>query len=221
MATPTPQPQDLTTLANVKAAMSPDLPTPSTSDAIIQQYITRCSDAIATYCSRNFYAQEFTENRNGYGTTAMRLKRIPAFQMVSVTVDAYVVPQSTGPLLGGWWLDDDGHFIYIRGGNNFNTAALFNYGIGNVQFVYWSGYLTPGLLAQDPVPTFPTTPPSLPNDIEDATVEFVMLRMRQRTRIGDTGTSVGQERLNFYIKAMTPKTQMTLDNYKDNSYPLS
>jgi hypothetical protein len=221
MASPTPQPQDLTIVADVKAAMSPNIPTPSTSDDIIQQYITRCSDAIATYCSRTFQAQEYTENRNGYGTYAMRLKRIPAFQVNSVTVDNYVVPQSTNALTGGWWLDDDGKFIYIRGGLNFTAASAFCWGVGNIQFSYWAGYETPGQLQQDPVPTFPVSPLALPTDLQDACIEYVMLRMRQRTRIGDTGTSVGQERLNFYIKAMTPKTQMTLDNYKDNSYPLS
>ncbi len=219
MAAATPQPQDLTNLANVKAAMDPNIPTPSSSDAIIQQYITRASDAIAGYCSRVFQAQTYIENRNGYGTVAMRLKHTPAFKLTSVTVDGSVVPQSTGPLTGGWFLDDDGRFVYIRGGTPSLAPSLFSRGLGNVQFVYNAGWLTPGQIAGTP-PVFSPAPANQPTDLEEAAVEMTILMMRQRTRIGDTGTSIGTERLNFYLKAATAFTKETIDRHSDNAYPL-
>ena len=222
MADVTSQPQDLTTLAAVKEALNPNLPSPATDDDILQRNITRCSDSMANYCSRTFQAQEYTENRNGYGTVAMRLKRTPAWKLVSVTISGWSVPQSTGQLVGGWFLDDDGNFVYIRGGCNYGlNSGIYTYGIQNVQFVYWAGYLTPGQLLQSPAPTFPQDPPSMPNDLERACIEYVILAYRQATRIGDTAVGLGPERISYYMKSMTPETIQTLNRYADPAYPLS
>jgi len=224
MAAPAPQPQDLTNLANVKAAIDPNVATPSTSDAILQQYITRCSDSIATFCSRTFYARQYVENRNGQGTMAMRLKRTPAWLLSSVAINTYAIPISATANTGGWFLDDDGKFVYLRGGSGWPMMApgFFPRGYGNVAFIYSAGYLTPGQLALTPVPTFPAPgPPAFPTDLEEATIEMTILMMRQRTRIGDTGVSIGTERLNFYLKSATAFAQETIEQYCDVSFPLS
>lgn len=67
---------------------------------------------------------------------------------------------------------------------------------------------------------FPFQPPVagatlLPESIEMAAIELVGLQYRQRDRIGDTGTGIGPERVNYFMGAMTKTTQESLKPFRN------
>jgi len=148
-------PQDLTTLADVKAWLAI---TASSDDAVIQETITAASlywlwrtgrdslNTIATY----------TERYDGAGRSRQFLRNSPVTAVTSVTIDGVVIPQSTDFVTPGWVLDQSGKSVALIGswgggvryagsygftGTNYRTGGfIFREGIQNVLVVYSAGY---------------------------------------------------------------------------------
>lgn len=205
---------DLTTVANVKAYLSPS--TGSTDDALIQRLVTEVSAACARYCSVTFQAAQYIENRNGTGQRVLRVRQatkvMPMYNLSAVTIDTYSVPLSPSPLSGGYTNDEI--FIYLRGQLSFVlTPLFFTRGYQNVQITYWSGFKTAGQVSLGT--TFPAgvNPPTQPFDLEQVAVEMCVAAIRRRSRIGDTGTSVGGVHASYMMAEMPDSAKSALQRY--------
>lgn len=177
---------DLTTLANAKAWLNE---TSTANDQLISRLVSAASDYIQTWLNRTFAISSYTETRNGTDGDGMAVKNYPVTQVTSITVDGVSIPQSTSTGMSGWTLNDTGTMIYLRG-------YRFTRGRSNVVLNYSAGFA------------------ATPNEIEQACIELVGLRMKDRDRIGVVSKGLAGESITFSQKDFSDAIQTTLTNYK-------
>lgn len=178
---------DLTSLPNVKGWMSPPL-TNATDDAVLTRLITAASQYIQTWLNRTIASTVYVENYNGTGGFRLVLPNYPVTAVASVTVNAVPVPAAApGSATSGFLFDGFG--LYLRG-------YRFTEGFQNIAVTYTAG--------------FPSTPPEL----EQACIELVALRYKERDRVGQNSKSIGGEIVSFNTKDFTGPIQTILDSYK-------
>jgi hypothetical protein len=177
---------DLTTLANAKQWINEST---STNDAIITRLISAASDYIQTWLNRTFAITAYTESRNGYGTDGIAVKNYPITSVTSVTVDGITIPACVGQTDNGYVVDEPGTMIYLRG-------YRFTRGRMNVKLVYSAGFA------------------AVPNEIEQACIELVGRRMKERERIGVVSKGMAGESITFSQKDFSDAIQTALTNYK-------
>lgn len=175
---------DLTTLANVKAWMG--LKT-ADDDALLSRLITAASAYIETWTNRTFAQQTYDEVRDGTGCARMMFADFPVTAVSSVVVDGRAIPLAVAAGDQGYRFDTTG--IVLAG-------YVFTRGVGNVQFSYTAGYTT--------------TPP----DIEQACIELVSLRYKERDRIGHQSKSLAGETVSFMIRDFPDSVRTILGNYR-------
>jgi hypothetical protein len=131
-----PDPRDLTTVANLAAWLNLSAP-----PADLQRLVTGVSLWIQNKLNRFIASQSYTETRDGHGGTRMVLGDYPVTAVASVVVDGLTIPPSPGPGQAGWVLANDG--VTLRG-YTFTTQD-----VANVVITYTAGYATtPGDLEQ-------------------------------------------------------------------------
>jgi hypothetical protein len=74
------------------------------------------------------------------------------------------------------------------------------------------------LATAEAVGPFPGAP-LLPEGIAVACMQQVALTFKQRTRVGDSGTGEGPQRVTYMNQALHPTTQAMLDPYRDWAFP--
>lgn len=62
---------------------------------------------------------------------------------------------------------------------------------------------------------FPSNAGLVPDDIVEACMQQSALLFKNRTRVGDTGTGVGPDRVNYFLKDAHPSTIMMLNPHKE------
>src|ERR1700722_8571853 len=97
---------DLTTLANVKAYLSPPLAT-TADDALLSRLITAASQFIQSWLNRTIASAAYTDTRNGTGGTRLFLRNRPVTAVASLTVDGVAIAPSSPPPTGDGYLFDD------------------------------------------------------------------------------------------------------------------
>jgi hypothetical protein len=177
---------DLTTLANAKQWLNVQT---ASDDALITRLISAASDYIQTWLNRVFAIAAYTEGRNGYDTDGMAVKNYPITTVTSVLVDGISIPAATGATDSGYVVNEPRTMIYLRG-------YRFTRGRMNVTLNYSAGFAL------------------VPNEIEQACIELVGLRYKDRERIGITGKSMAGESITFSQKDFSDAIQTTLTNYK-------
>jgi Phage gp6-like head-tail connector protein len=177
---------DLTTLASAKLWLSESS---SSNDQLITQLIGAASDYIQTWLNRTFAVATYTEVRDGTGGYGLATKAHPITAVLSVTVNGVAIPQATNAQMSGWLVNDPGTMIYLRG-------YQFSRGRGNVTFSYTSGFAV------------------VPKEIEQACIELVGLRYRERDRIGVVSKGLAGESISFSQKDFSDAIETTLTNYK-------
>lgn len=177
---------DLTTLANAKQWLGE---TTATNDALIARLISAASDYIQTWLNRTLASASYTEIRNGYDTDGIAVKNYPITAVTSVTVDGNAIPAASGQTDSGYVINEPGTMIYLRG-------YSFTRGRSNVKLVYTAGFA------------------STPNEIEQACIELVGLRMKERDRIGVISKGMAGETITYSQKDFSDAIQTTLSNYK-------
>ena len=183
---------DLTTLANVKAYLSPPLAT-TADDALLSRLITASSQFIQTWLNRTIASTSYTDTRNGTGGTRLFLRNRPVTAVSSVTVDGVSIQASSAVPNGSGYLFDDSS-VYLIG-------YSFTKGAQNVVIQYTAGYAA--------------TPP----EIEQACIAFVVLRYKERDRIGQVSKNLAGEVVSFQQKDMPLDVATLLDQYR-NVVPL-
>src|SRR5579875_58763 len=179
---------DLTTLANVKAYLSPPLTT-TAADALLSRLITAASRFIESWLNRTIASAAYTDTRNGTGGTRLFLRNRPVTAVSSLTIDGVSIPPSDPPPTGAGYLFDDA-CVYLVGG------ATFAKGAQNIVVSYTAGYAA--------------TPP----EIEQACIALVALRYKERDRIGQASKNLGGEVVSFQQKDMPADVQTLLDQYR-------
>lgn len=175
---------DLTTLANVKSWLGL---TSSTDDALLSRLITAASAYIEQWTNRHFLSQQFSEVRDGTGGQVLMFADYPVTAVTSVSVNGQSI--SPSPSFG-------------QSGYSFTATALrltgrwFDQGLGNVQLTYTAGYA------------------SVPPEIEQACIELVALRYKERDRIGHQSKSLAGETVTFMIKDFPDSVRTILGNWR-------
>ena len=178
---------DLTTLANVKAYLSPPLVT-TADDALLSRLVTAASQFIQSWLNRSIASASYSETRNGAGGTRLFLRNRPVTAISSLTIDGVAIaPSAPAPTGDGYLFDESS--LYLIG-------HCFTRGAQNVSVHYTAG--------------FAATPP----EIEQACIALVALRYKERDRIGQGSKNVGGETVSFQQKDMPADVATILDQYR-------
>lgn len=178
---------DLTTLDNVKAWFSPPLST-TADDTNLTRLITAASQFIQTWLNRTIAQTTYTETRNGDDGTQLFLRNRPVTAVSSVTVNGQSIAASNPPPLADGFLFDDTS-VYLVG-------KSFVRGRQNVTVQYTAG--------------FAATPP----EIEQACIELVVTRHKERDRVGQVSKNLSGEVVAFSQKDMPADVQTLLNQYR-------
>lgn len=192
---------DLTSLANVKQWLNIDK---TIDDALLQRLLSAASGFAQTWINRQFASQAYTEMRDGSGMGAgrylMLFANTPVTAVQSLIVDTFAIPASpdNGQLQPGYgfdgtsiWLTGAGGSLGFRG-----SGYAFTRGRRNVVLAYTAGYS------------------STPLEIEQAVIELVGLRYREKERIGQVSKSIAGEVVTFSQKDMSDDIKTLFEAYK-------
>ncbi len=182
---------DLTTLANAKQWIGI---TGSTDDAMLTRLVSASSDYITMWLGRDITLQTYNSYRDGIPGNIMVLRNYPVVSVSTVTIDGNVVPAAVYPSVGaspspGFIFDN--YSIMLVGG-----VYAFTRGFQNVYFSYQAGYST------------------IPTEIEQAALELVALRYKERDRIGMVSKAIGGETTTYSQKDISDSIETTLANYR-------
>lgn len=177
---------DLTTLDNVKAWLNL---TATADDDMLTRMITALSSYIQSWLNRQLASQSYTEVRDGAGKGTLTLANYPVTAVASLTVNGVAVPYATNSQ-GNGYLFDQYRIIMVGGGYTLTE------GVQNIVVTYTAGYA------------------AIPPEIEQACIELIATRYRERDRIGQTSKSIAGETVAFSIRDFPPSVQTILNNYK-------
>ncbi len=169
----------LTTIDAVRAQLGLD-PEDTSQDAILARMINGASDAIRTYCDRDFARAQRTDRLEGPKGPVLLLPLYPILRVESVTADGTLVPFEE-------------YDVDAQSGRLIRRCGSWPGGPGlTVEVVYEAGYITPeqarkGMGERD-----------LPYDLEEACIATVMSWYSRRSMPPDVqGFWVEQIRVNF------------------------
>ncbi|KVN94981.1 hypothetical protein WJ69_07195 [Burkholderia ubonensis] len=181
---------DLTTLDNVKRWLKI---TTTSDDALLSSLITAASQYMETYCDREFVPQQFTEIRDGKGTTGMSFAHYPVTAISKVMIGSLVIPPAPQP-------GDPGYpgVGYVFSATRIKLQGYYFWaGVANVELIYTAGYV------------------AMPADLVQCCNELVGLRYRQRDHVGLMGaTSVDGQHIGYDNAALSPAQAVILGQYK-------
>lgn len=186
---------DMTTLADVKAWLN--IPTIVTQDdALLSSYITRASDFLQQWLSRDIVTTLYTaDTYNGNGNGSISVKNWPIQSIASIVIyGADMVTTTTYTKAGTDFLFDD-QAIYLTNGNKFTK------GVKNVYITYTAGYAT------------------VPFILQQATIEFVAHKYKERDRIGLASKGLAGETTAFITADMPATVRTALTQFR-NVVPL-
>lgn len=175
----------LTTLTNVKTWLG--LLQNNDSDALLTRLIAAASAFIESWCGRSFAVQNYSELRSGTGNDMLMFGAWPVTAVASVTVDGRPIPAASDFHSPGYRFDDNA--VVLQG-------YLFTRGRRNVALAYTAGYA------------------AIPAEIEQACIDLVALRFKERDRIGHQSKSLAGETVTFFIGELSPSARAALAQYK-------
>lgn len=180
---------DLTTLANVKAYLKTgDNDLSSDDDALLSRLISSASQFIESWLSRTIPSADYIETRPCLGNSKFVFGNYPVTAVASVTVDLTAIPPAPSVIAGGY---------------------LFTPSMLTIQ-----GYLVPrgSLLTVQYTAGYSAIPP----DIEQACIELVVYRYKERDRMGVTTTNMnGVQTASYRVSDMLPETKTLLMQYRN------
>lgn len=202
----------LTTLATVldELGLASDS---GAQDARLERYINAASDFVASYCDRTFHRTDsIAESGRGYGQTLLRLSRRPVVSIASVAINGTATTDYT--------LEDAARgLLYRSTGWPWQPARMPSLSFSvvpgteapDVVVTYNGGFVTPAQVAAG---TFATR--TLPYDLEDAVVQLVMTRWRNRGRdMRVVAESYGEGGFTFGGSAIPIEILGILDGYAE------
>ena len=177
---------DLTTLVNVKSWFAPPLVAAS-DDALLQRLISAASGFILSWLDRDLALQSYAEVRDGSGGSRLSFAHTPAIAVQSLAIDGIAIPAAPDATSPGYVFSATQ--LYLRG-------HRFRRGVQNVMIAYTAGYA------------------ATPLEVEQACIELVALRYRERERIGHVSKSLAGETVSFSQKDMSDDIRTLLSLYR-------
>ena len=175
---------DLTTLANAKQRLNL---TVDSSDGLLARLITADSFFIETYLSRRLGSQTYAEIRDGTGGHVMNFRDYPVTAVAGVTVNGVAIPPAPDTVTPGYRFTRTQ--IILQG-------HRFTLGYGNVSLIYTAGYETP------------------PEDLEQACIELVAFRFKERGHIGEQTASFQGQTTSFTVADLPVSVKTILDRHR-------
>lgn len=172
--------------------------TGSNQDALIASMIDPCLKAIGNFCNRNFASRTITELRDGNNASRMMLANYPITQITSVIIDDIILSASD-------YIAPLGSRTLVLKDRKFTRGML------NVQITLLAGYGdASGVAGVDINPW--------PSDLVLAQHLYMLIRIRERERIGAASKSLAGESISYDDGSGSvpgiPKAAVTiLDNY--------
>lgn len=157
--------------------------TTTNTDAALTALITSVSATIENFCNRTFAQADYTDTYNGTGKSALYLREGPITAVSSVTVDGLAIPAAASSTSYGYVFDDS--MLYIRAGG---TCERFNKGVQNVTVTYTAGYA------------------AIPQDVNQACVEWVAFKFAKRARIDEKSQTLGTQQTQSYDLSDMPQS---------------
>lgn len=165
--------------------------TTSTDDALLTRLIGSASDYIEAWLNRNLSLQAYTSYRDGIDSTRMMFRNYPVVSVSTVSVDGVVIQPSVNGRPGYVFNDTSVSLIGYR----------FTKGYSNVYFAYSAGFAV------------------IPSEIEQACIELVGLRYKDRDRIGINSKTLAGETITFTSKDFSDAVETTLKQYRRVALP--
>lgn len=175
---------DLTTLQAAKEWLAQGSQT--ASDSIISRLISAVSEAVQKRIGYQIEQQQVTETRNGNGKLIMPFRAAHVTAVSSLTIDGNVIPARTTPTGSGYVFDED--YILLAG-------YCFTRGVGNVVWTCTAGY------------------DATPADLEQAVLEIIGLKFKERSRIGLASETLAQQTVSYW-RDISPAQMAVIDNYR-------
>lgn len=174
----------LTTLDSVKAWLGVSS---ATDDALLARLVSASSAYVETWLNRSILSATYSDTRDGHGRTRMMLPQAPVTAISSVTVDGVAVPAATTATMSGYVFTETS--VGLRG-------YTFTSGMNNVVIQYTAGF--------DVVPT----------DVEQAVIELIGRRYKERDRIGLVSKGLAGETITYTQKDMSDGIKTLLQSYR-------
>ena len=175
---------DLVKLEEVKQWMGN---TSSNLDSVLAMLINSVSEAITEYCNNNFLSDTYLFHGHGEGQQLLFLPNTPITAVSSLTINSASVPASLKEGDGGYTITENA--IALSGGRTYTR------GYANVRCSYTAG------LAK------------VPNDVKQACMEMIALRLKEKDRVGISSKSLAGESITFLTKSMPESVREALSNY--------
>jgi hypothetical protein len=157
----------------------------SAEDVLLARLVTAESRFIGSWCGRSFALASYSETYNGAGGFKLALRNLPIVAVASLAIDGLAIPAGVpGTRAGHGWYNDD-KLLYLIG-------YEFRRGSQNLQVAYSAGYAA--------------TPPEL----EQAAIELVGYRYRERSRIGEVSRSLGGQATAAFSQKDMPAAVATI-----------
>lgn len=179
---------DLTTLAKVRAHLDIDVAFLD-DDPLISQLVTSASAWLKNQLGdRDICSASYTEYFSGNCETMLLPAQYPVTAVATLTIDGEAIAARTA------W--DGSGYIIVDGISIKLVGYTTSVGVSNVVLAYTAGYTT------------------VPADIDQAVIELVAWRYRERNRIGLTSTSVGGESVTFSQFAAPMSVKNVIDMHR-------
>jgi hypothetical protein len=172
----------LTTLADVKAYLNI---ADTLSDALLTSLIGAVSGWVERRIQRNILEATYTDTYSGKGIpqTSQMLRNYPIVAVSSLSIDGVILPASPAFGQAGYGFDEYSVFL---------TGYYFGKGRNNIVISYTAGYA------------------ATPADLNQAVIEVVSLRFRERSRVGEISHHVGSETVVSFVQKDVPADVLTL-----------
>jgi len=183
---------DLTSLANVKDWLGLSANPSTADDAVLSRLISAASALISSWCGRSFPLASYSETRDGNGKSQMIPAHQPVIAVTAITVNGRsLVPTVPGGTPGFYFTPT---LIRLAG-------SAFVYGRGNVVLSYQAGFTV------------------IPPDVEQACIELVAARFRDRNRAGLSTSTFSGQSLSFTASDLPASVKLALAPYQMQVVP--
>lgn len=174
----------LTTVDNVKAFLSIKN---DADDDLIERLIAAASAFIENWLGRKILAHDVIEYRDGNGKDEMMFAELPVISVSQVKVYDRVFQLAPDYHQSGYRFAD--WWLVLQG-------DCFHRGRRNVQINYRAGY------------------EAIPADIEQAAIDLVSLRYKEKDRFGVRSKTLAGETISYIVSDLSPSAKSVLTQYK-------
>jgi hypothetical protein len=175
---------DLTTLTAAKDWLSIKT---DANDALLTRLVSAVSQFIQTWLDRQIAVQDYTEMRDGHGGNRLAFANYPVTAVAAVLVDGRAIPASPDFLTPGYRFTPT--MLILEG-------YVFTRGSGNVALTYTAGYA------------------ATPLELEQACLELVAARYKERDHIGQDAQSMQGQNVTFSTRDLPADVATVLGNWK-------